>query len=140
MSNKRKVDRVAPVLAYEPGTVAFAYVFNRIEASFHHSMIQMLGWDAEHEARIWRGDIVAQRGTTGGLSDDRNHAVSDFLGGRAEWLMWCDTDMGFEPDSVDRLIASADPVERPVMGGLCFAQREDESDGVGGFRPIAWPV
>ncbi|HEY9417126.1 MAG TPA: hypothetical protein VIQ30_20400, partial [Pseudonocardia sp.] len=46
----------------------------------------------------------------------------DFLDNTdGEWLFMVDTDMGFAPDTVDRLIASADPETRPVMGGLCFA-------------------
>lgn len=46
----------------------------------------------------------------------------------AEWLLMVDSDMGFAPDTLERLIASADPVERPIVGGLCFAQK---SDGMG---------
>jgi GT2 family glycosyltransferase len=34
-----------------------------------------------------------------------------------------DTDMGFTKDTVDRLVASADKHDRPVVGGLCFALR-----------------
>jgi hypothetical protein len=33
--------------------------------------------------------------------------------------------MGFAADTVDRLIASADPASRPVVGGLCFSLRRD---------------
>jgi hypothetical protein len=112
-----------------------------VQYSWFHSVLQLLGYDSEHEGRVWRGGFLAERGATGNLSEDRSRAVADFLKeDRAEWLLWVDTDMGFEPDAVDRLVASADPVERPVMGGLTFAQREDEGDGVGGFRPVAWPV
>lgn len=58
---------------------------------------------------------------TGGIPAGRNRIAADFLdrtGG--EWLWMVDTDMGFAPDTVERLIASADPVERPVMGALTF--------------------
>jgi hypothetical protein len=33
----------------------------------------------------------------------------------------CDTDMVLQADAVDRLIAAADPVEVPVLGGLCWS-------------------
>lgn len=124
------------------GAVALAWVHrNEVQYSFFHSMMQLVGYDHEHEARIWRGGFVAERGATGDMAQDRSRGVQDFLRDeRAEWLCWIDTDMGFEPDAIDRLVASADPVERPVMGALCFAQREQEPDGVGGFRPVAWPV
>ena len=124
------------------GAVAVAYVHrDNVDYSFYHSMIQLLAWDLEHESRVWRGGLIAERGATGNLGEDRSHGVTDFLKeDRAEWLLWVDTDMGFEMDAVDRLVAAADPAERPVMGGLTFGQREDEQDGIGGFRPIAWPV
>ena len=35
--------------------------------------------------------------------------------------------MGFAPDTINRLLEAADPVERPVVGGLCFTQREEET-------------
>ena len=52
--------------------------------------------------------------------------VRDFLDKqRAPWLFMCDTDMVFKPDTIDRLIAAADPVERPVLGALAFSQNAD---------------
>ncbi|WP_344457432.1 hypothetical protein, partial [Actinocorallia aurantiaca] len=33
----------------------------------------------------------------------------------------------------DRLVASADRIERPVVGALCFAQSELTPDGMGGY-------
>jgi GT2 family glycosyltransferase len=33
--------------------------------------------------------------------------------------------MVFEPDTLDRLLADADPVERPIIGGLCFRVTQD---------------
>lgn len=136
MSNKRKASKK------EPAAVAVAFVHeDHVDYNFFHSFLQLIGYDAEHNGRVWRGGFIAERGTTGDLPGSRNRTVVDFLAdGKAEWLLWVDTDMGFEPDAVERLLEAADPVERPVMGGLCFAQREDEPDGVGGFRPIAWPV
>ncbi len=56
------------------------------------------------------------------LSTGRNLIVREFLDGNlAPWLFMADTDMSFGADTVDRLIAAADPQERPVVGGLCFS-------------------
>ena len=56
------------------------------------------------------------------LSTGRNLIVREFLEqGLAPWLFMADTDMSFPGDTVDRLIAAADPAERPVVGGLCFS-------------------
>ena len=56
------------------------------------------------------------------ISTPRNMIVRDFLeDGLAPWLFMCDTDMWMPADTVDRLIAAADPAERPVVGGLCWS-------------------
>ena len=121
-------------------TVGYVHEKN-IAASFHHCMIEMIGWDLAHEARIIRGGYKAWTCGTDGLVDSRNKLVAAFLEeGTADWLFWIDTDMGFAPDTIDRLMAAADPVERPVIGGLCFTQREETSDGMGGWRCRATPT
>jgi hypothetical protein len=48
---------------------------------------------------------------------------------QAAWLFMCDTDMWFPADTVDRLIAAADPVRRPVTGALCYSQNTDDPAG-----------
>jgi hypothetical protein len=72
------------------------------------------------------------------LPEGRNMAVEHFLKTDCDWLLFVDTDMGFQPESLERLLLAADPVERPVVGALCFAMKHMRSDGHGGFivRPI----
>jgi len=61
------------------------------------------------------------------ISTPRNLIVRDFLeDGLAPWLLMCDTDMWFAADALDRLVAAADPVERPVVGGLCWSLDKGE--------------
>lgn len=51
----------------------------------------------------------------------RNSMVETFLATRTTDYLWCvDTDMVWDPDALDQLLAVADPVERPIVGGLCF--------------------
>ena len=123
--------------------VAVGYIYNGkdVAYSWHHSVIELIGWDFAHEARILRGGYVAYKCGTDGLAAARNSAVKLFLAERqADWLFWIDTDMGFAADSVDRLLAAADPVERPVVGGLAFTQQEVSPDGMGGWRCRAAPT
>lgn len=60
------------------------------------------------------------------ISNARNMIVREFLEAQsAAWLLMCDTDMWFPADTADRLIAAADPAERPVVGALCFSKNAD---------------
>lgn len=125
--------------------VVVAYVYGNndemVAHSWHASMRDLVGWDWAHHGRILAGGYIAMRCGTNGLIESRNNAVKEFLAeGRADWMFWCDTDMGFAPDIVDRLMAAADPVERPIVGALCFSQRADEPDGMGGWRVLPTPT
>jgi hypothetical protein len=122
--------------------VVCAYVGgNVVHYSWHRSLIEMMGYDSQASKRVMRGGFIAIRHGTDGLVEARNKAVRSFLDEhQADWLWWVDTDMGFKPDTVDRLFEAADPVERPIVGGLCFAQREDGPDGYGGHRFTVSPT
>jgi len=68
-------------------------------------------------------DDVIAIGSGPNISRSRNMLVSGFLEDfTAPWLFMADTDMVLPWDTLDRLIAAADPVERPVVGGLCFTE------------------
>jgi GT2 family glycosyltransferase len=68
-------------------------------------------------------DAVLTYASGPNISTARNKVVREFLDcQRAPWLFMVDTDMVLEPDSIDRLIAAADPAERPVLGMLAFSQ------------------
>ena len=54
------------------------------------------------------------------IADHRNNIVRRFLGTEAEWLWMVDSDMVFESDVLDRLMASAHWKNRPIVGALCF--------------------
>jgi hypothetical protein len=121
-------------------SVTLAYAHNGFEVthSFSQSLLHLMLHDASHGCHIVEGGYVPTRCGTNGLVGARNLAVSTFLKvDKGDWLLWIDTDMGFEKDSVERLLAVADPVERPIIGGLCFGQKETDEDGFFGFRTSA---
>jgi hypothetical protein len=62
---------------------------------------------------------------TMGVAAGRSEVVRKFLATGADWLFMVDTDMGFAPDTVSRLIASATTNATPVLGALCFALKRD---------------
>ena len=87
----------------------------------------VLGAVMEGPAKI---DGVLSVSSGPNISGARNRLAGMFLQDQAApWLFMCDTDMWFAPDTVARLIAAADPVERPVLGALCFSQNLDDSEG-----------
>jgi hypothetical protein len=124
------------------GAVVVAYVHsNDCTMSWHHSIIEMLAYDLANEGRVMRGGWLAIHCGTDGLMESRNMAVRTFLKDKqADWLFWIDTDMGFNPDIIDQLMHAADPVERPMVGALCFSLRELEPDGMGGYKTLLSPT
>jgi len=122
--------------------VTVAYVHsNQVAYSWHQSLLDLIGWDATHHQRVIRGGWLSMKAGTGGVVEGRNDAIKGFLDRRdADWLWWVDADMGFAPDTVDRLLAAADPEMRPVVGGLCFAYKETGPDGMGGARCVPLPT
>lgn len=136
-------EQLAPERKVDAGAVTVAYVHpNEVAVSWHESLMALLGYDLAHEARVIRGGWLAQRCYgADGIPAARDLAVRNFLAAKdAEWLFWIDTDMGFAPDTVDRLLEVADPVTRPIVGGLCFAYKQTEYDGMGGWRNAIVPT
>lgn len=125
------------------GAVTVAYIHpDEVATSWHQSMFNLIGRDLGNQARVLRGGWVGVRcSSASGIPAARNEAVARFLEDQAaEWLFWIDTDMGFSADAIDRLIDVADPEERPIVGGLCFAQKQLDPDGMGGWRSAVVPT
>lgn len=125
------------------GLVQVAYLHpHTVSHSWHESMMRLVAYDAANEGRIvGTGGPFMIRCDSGGLVEARNLAVTRFLDETAhEWLWFIDTDMGFLPDTIDRLVAVADPINRPVVGALCFGLRELAYDGYGGRRVMPVPT
>ncbi len=121
-------------------TVAYLHA-NQVAHSWHASIMQLIMDDVAGPRRLLAGGILAIRCPSAGLLPQaRNRVVEHFLRGKAAWLWLIDTDMGFGPDTVERLLAAADPETRPIIGGLCFAQRELGDDGYGGQQTIPTPT
>lgn len=118
--------------------VTLAYVHDlEVAHSWHDSVVNLLMLDAGNQQRIIRGGYIPMRcARSSDLVQARNQVVSAFLQRESDWLFFVDTDMGFKPDTVERLLEAADPKERPIVGALCFAQREMHRDGMSGFVTV----
>ncbi len=114
------------------GTVAVALIDDgHWSACFGLSYRDLLFHDLTGPQRILPyGKEMRQLSARTSVAASRNKMTRSFLDQtECEWLWFIDVDMGFAPDTVDRLVKSADPELRPVMGGLCFSiKRERTAD------------
>ena len=113
-------------MSVKRGTVCVGYLdSHKWSACFGLSLRNLYLHDQVKSARIMCEGALELRKVagSGGIPDGRNQVVTEFLASDREWLFMVDSDMGFDADTVDRLVDSADEHKRPVMGGLCFANR-----------------
>jgi GT2 family glycosyltransferase len=108
--------------------VAVGYIHpGEVSAVFHISLLKLMLHETGRAAVP--PFILANRCASGRIIVARNEIVRDFLDRtRSEWLLFVDADMGFAPDTLERLLASADRYDRPVMGALCFGLRQESTD------------
>lgn len=123
----------------KPGGVFLAYLHpNTISSSFVDSLDLLRTYDAQGPQQLRQFGKV--RAGHQGIVDARNQLARNLVESPCEWLFFLDADMGFAPDTLERLLAAADPVHRPIVGGLCFAYREIGFDGMGGYRAKPMPT
>lgn len=100
-----------------------------VSTRFADSLLRTVGYDRFHGNRI-AGWLLVE--CSANVSTGRNEVVERFLASPAQWLVQIDSDMIWQPDAIHRLLEVADPAERPIVGGLCFAQDGDTG--------IIWPT
>lgn len=93
-----------------------------VSSAFVDCLLRTVAYDRGNGNRIAGWNFVQ---VSANVSAGRNALVEWFLDSPAQWLVQIDSDMAWTPDSVHRLLEQADPVERPIVGGLCFAQEAD---------------
>jgi glycosyltransferase involved in cell wall biosynthesis len=120
--------------------VYLAYLHpNEISASFVKSVKDLLIYDATRGHRIAGEGAIRSSGY--GLPEARNTIANHVLNEpRFEWLLSLDADMGFAPDILERLLAAADPKERPIVGGLAFAYQDLGYDHYNSVRNVPKPT
>src|SRR5579885_1467631 len=92
-----------------------------VHGAFMECLMDLLLYDVATHRRVVEGGgrLSYQAGCN--LAGPRNEVVKKFLAyGKADWLWFVDSDMTFAPDTLERLLAEADPETAPIVGGLCF--------------------
>jgi hypothetical protein len=131
-------------VSYTAGAVLPGFVDgNEWAACFGLSWTDLMLRDQATSGRIIRegGQYVRKVAGTMGVAAARSEISRYFLEHTdAEWLWMVDTDMGFAPDTVDRMIASAEANSVPVLGALCFAQKLDPDVRPGEFHSARYRI
>jgi hypothetical protein len=109
------------------GKIAIGFTRGRnVSGLFLDSLISALAYD-QRNGRLINHRVIS---VTSGPNIDRarNVICQTFLDhpDRPDWLLMVDTDMVFDPDTPYRLLNSAGPKDRPVVGALCHALDEDD--------------
>ncbi len=106
-------------------TVVVAFIHpGQVSAFFNTSVIATLLYDQNNSRRIVG---MMQEWSSANVSAARNSLTNRFLDDHdADYLLWIDADMAWEPTAVDDLVACADPEKAPIVGGLCFGAAQDQ--------------
>ena len=111
-----------------PDTVVVAYVHpGQVSAYFAKSLMLTLLLDRLPGRGQQRIVNVLEEWSSANISHSRNTLTAQFLDGTtADWLLWIDADMAWQPEALEQLLAVADPERAPIVGGLCFGAIHDE--------------
>lgn len=122
------------------GTVAVGYLDpGTWSATFGRCLLDLCLCDLAGPQRLRMQ--LQNRCRSGGIVDGRNEVARQFLDStECEWLWFIDSDMGFAADTVESLLASADPIDRPVMGALAFKLHRDGPSSFYGDRFTVLPT
>lgn len=126
---QRRAQERNPDRYVRPG-VCVAYLHpGEVAGGFNDSLTGLIIHDARQGKK---GHII--HGLGGGtlaiasgprVAEGRSQLVDAFLNNPtfagAEWMLMLDSDMTFEPDLLDRLVATSIAFDADVVGGLCFA-------------------
>jgi hypothetical protein len=103
------------------------------------SLLAMIGHDLVGAQRIARGGWTLKHAKSYDIAAARNEATAEFLESDVEWMLFTDSDMGWDADALDRLFDSADAQQRPIIGGLCFGYSPVETGAGEANGPFRYP-
>lgn len=115
--------------------------------NYTESLVRMFAYDKQHGDHLLHNSGLMNNGAYAPvwgrsmeLSHARNTVTAAFLSSDADWLLWIDSDIGFEPDALEKLLSVADPETKPIVGALCFIEGDYSHDFMGGIRSSLAPT
>lgn len=107
-----------------PGAVTISYLYPRETAGPFTDSLMHLACDPWAQEHIFSPKTGGQFITVASgplVADARNQIVEAFLDQtEGEWLMMIDSDHTFAPNAIQLLVEWGDPMNAPIVGGLCF--------------------
>lgn len=100
-----------------------------VSTSWQQSLMNTIAYDQAHNQRLFdqrgRLGLISSHAGAGQLDRARNEGCAKFLDEHpdADLLMFIDSDMGWDADTVERLALTMEVSGLPIVGGLCFGQR-----------------
>lgn len=91
-----------------------------VSGQFTSSLIGVLLHDAHAVGRIVKHGGVISMLSSPRIASTRNQIIRQFLGSNAKYLLFIDADMTFEPDTVERMVATMREHKLTMLGGLAF--------------------
>lgn len=136
MSQKRK--GVPPRAKAPSVVVGFCHPQESVTPQFRKCLTAVYMRDARGRAEPWIVGELDHESSGVHIPDARCAIVSAFLAHpyEPEWLWMVDADATFADDVLDRLIAAADPKERPIVGALAFGVKPRMENGVEQFNDV----
>lgn len=139
--------------------IGYPHPAGEVSARFHTSLLDLIVYDRDGATTPDGKRVGGNRHVMGhmpissgaNIVTARNKIVRAFLdntwGFQANWLFFIDSDMTFNANALDMLLDTADPKERPIIGGLCFALMKGDAQEIvptlygmntqGGSQPLS---
>lgn len=96
-----------------------------VRHEFAESLVHTFRRHQSMNRQLIRATVSVQSGPR--IAEARSQVTDHFLATRCEWLWMVDADMSFEPDALERLLATAKAERASIVGGLCFGGRGDNT-------------
>lgn len=105
-----------------------AYIHGgKLDVQFHRSQMAFLAYDVRHRKLLnldWGPEVDMQSPY---LAHNRQQIANAIRENKqVEWILWGDTDIGFNPESPYQLFDEADPFGRPIISGAYFNRKIGE--------------
>ena len=85
-----------------------------VQQGFFDSFVKFVTHDGFNR-KVFGGYTVVN---TGYIASARDKCCTHFLSTDHEWLLFLDWDITYTPEDIYALLDSADPIERPIIGGV----------------------